>query len=37
MVVGQRERRRIDPAAFKRVFFIGLFVLGGDLLLRSVF
>lgn len=36
MVVGQRVRRRIDPAAFKRVFFIGLFVLGGDLLLRSV-
>ena len=36
MFIGQRIRARIDPLTFRRVFFAGLLVLGGDLILRSV-
>lgn len=35
MVMGQAIRNRIDPATFRRVFFIGLLVLGADLAMRA--
>lgn len=35
MLLGQRIRRRVDAATFRRIFFIGLLLLGADLLLRS--
>ncbi|HUB11112.1 MAG TPA: sulfite exporter TauE/SafE family protein [Acetobacteraceae bacterium] len=36
MGIGQMIRRRIDPATFRRIFLIGLLLLGADLMLRSV-
>jgi uncharacterized protein len=36
MLCGQWVRAKIDPALFRRVFFIGLLVLGADLALRSL-
>jgi uncharacterized membrane protein YfcA len=35
--VGQSLRARVNPAAFRLLFFLGLLVLGGDLMLRSMF
>lgn len=35
MWLGQIVRARVDPATFRMVFFVGLLVLGGDLLARS--
>lgn len=36
LAVGQAIRARANPATFRRMFLIGLFVLGGDLVVRSV-
>jgi uncharacterized protein len=35
MFLGQKIRARIDPATFRRVFFLALLLLGGDLIARS--
>jgi uncharacterized membrane protein YfcA len=36
MAVGQAIRARTNPATFRRMFLIGLLVLGGELIVRSV-
>jgi hypothetical protein len=36
MVLGQWVRMRVDPATFRLLFFIGLFVLGANLALNSL-
>ena len=36
MWLGQRLRRRLDAATFRRVFFAGLFLLGLYLVLRGI-
>jgi uncharacterized membrane protein YfcA len=36
MAIGQFVRARVDPATFRLVFLVGLLVLGGDLIARSV-
>ncbi|HEY1933829.1 MAG TPA: sulfite exporter TauE/SafE family protein [Acetobacteraceae bacterium] len=36
MWLGQMVRARVDPATFRMVFFVGLLVLGGDLVARAV-
>jgi uncharacterized membrane protein YfcA len=35
MLIGQWARSRISPAMFRRCFFIGLLVLGGDLMIQA--
>jgi uncharacterized membrane protein YfcA len=36
MLLGQAVRNRLHPAAFRRWFFIGLFLLGAYMLLRAL-
>lgn len=36
MQLGQRLRRRLSEASFRRVFFLGLLVMGGYIVLRSL-
>jgi uncharacterized protein len=36
MGIGQMIRAKVDPATFRRLFLVGLFLLGGDLMGRSV-
>jgi uncharacterized membrane protein YfcA len=36
MSVGQYVRRRLEPAVFRRWFFVGLLVLGGYMFFRSI-
>jgi len=35
MAIGQGVRLRVEPEMFRRCFFVGLLVLGADLLIRG--